>query len=104
MPKKIITTGDGSPSLYIEELNETYHSKHGALTESNFVYINKGLAHWLDQNNKNELKVFEEKKFLNNLSQFGYKKIKNKKEKTNLIKSFQRRFRQNLINGKIDKE
>ena len=41
MQKKIITTGDGSPSLYIEELNETYHSKHGALTESNFVYINE---------------------------------------------------------------
>lgn len=59
MQKKIITTGDGSPSIYIEELNETYHSKHGALTESNFVYIYKGLAHWLDQNNKNELKVFE---------------------------------------------
>ena len=59
MEKKIITTADGSPSLYIEDLNETYHSKHGALTESNFIYINKGLAHWLDHNNKNELKVFE---------------------------------------------
>ncbi len=59
MKKKIISTGDGSPSLYIEELNETYHSKHGALTESSYVYIKKGLAHWLDQNNKKELKVFE---------------------------------------------
>ncbi len=59
MQKKIISTGDGSPSLYIEDLNETYHSKHGALTESNFVYISKGLGYWLNQNNKNELKVFE---------------------------------------------
>ena len=59
MQKKIITTGDGSPSLYISELNETYHSKHGAVTESDYVYIKRGLAHWLDQNNQKKLKVFE---------------------------------------------
>ena len=60
MQKKIIiTTGDGSPSIYISELNETYHSKHGAVTESDYVYINKGLAYWLDQNNQKKLKVFE---------------------------------------------
>ncbi|MEK9517383.1 MAG: SAM-dependent methyltransferase, partial [Flavobacteriaceae bacterium] len=59
MQKKIITTGDGSPSLYVEQLNETYHSKHGAITESEYVYINKGLAYWLDQNNQEALKVFE---------------------------------------------
>lgn len=59
MQKKIIKTGDGSPSLYLEELNETYHSKHGALTESVHVFINQGLAHWLDQNKKKSLKVFE---------------------------------------------
>ena len=59
MQKKIITTGDGSPSLYISELNETYHSKHGAVTESNYVYIERGLGHWLDQNKQKKLKVFE---------------------------------------------
>ena len=71
----------------------------------------KNLCNWHNLSNhkikkyrNSKLKVFEKKIFFNNLSQFGYKKIKNKKEKTNLIKSFQRRFRQNLINGKIDKE
>ena len=59
MKKKIIITGDGSPSLYISELNETYHSKHGAVTESDYVYIKRGLVHWLDQNNQKKLKVFE---------------------------------------------
>ena len=59
MQKKIIITGDGSPSLYISELNETYHSKHGAVTESDYVYIKRGLVHWLDQNNQKKLKVFE---------------------------------------------
>jgi len=44
-------------------------------------------------------------KFIKYLSKIGYltKNLKNNK-KTKLIKSFQRRFRQKLINGKIDKE
>ena len=43
--------------------------------------------------------------FIKYLSKIGYltKNLKNKK-KIKLIKSFQRRFRQELINGKIDKE
>ena len=44
-------------------------------------------------------------KFINYLNKIGYltKNLKNIK-KTKLINSFQRRFRQKLINGKIDKE
>jgi tRNA U34 5-methylaminomethyl-2-thiouridine-forming methyltransferase MnmC len=57
MPKKIIKTGDGSPSLYIDQLNETYHSKHGAITESDYVYIKKGFAYWLDLNNQRAPRV-----------------------------------------------
>jgi len=40
---KIIETGDGSQSLYHDALNETYHSTHGALTESQHVFIRHGL-------------------------------------------------------------
>ncbi len=54
MQKKTITTEDGSPSFYLEELNETYHSKKGAITESDYVYINKGLAYWSSQNKQND--------------------------------------------------
>ena len=49
----------------------------------------------------------QEKLFLLNLIKIGYSKIEKKNFKKNkifLIKAFQRRFRQELINGKIDKE
>lgn len=40
---RIITTSDGSHSLYNEELRETYHPTHGALTESLHVFIKEGI-------------------------------------------------------------
>ena len=48
---------------------------------------------------------FEEIKFFNYLKKIGYltKKI-NLKKKVKLIKAFQRRFRPEIINGKIDRE
>ena len=39
-------TGDGSHTLYHPELDETYHSSHGALTESMYVFITQGLDYW----------------------------------------------------------
>ena len=59
MKKKIIITKDGSPSIFVDELNETYHSKNGALTESNHIYINRGLGFWLETTRKKHLKIFE---------------------------------------------
>ncbi|MDT8347511.1 MAG: tRNA (5-methylaminomethyl-2-thiouridine)(34)-methyltransferase MnmD [Flavobacteriaceae bacterium] len=40
---EIITTGDGSKTLYNPTLNEYYHSKHGALQEAMHVFIRAGL-------------------------------------------------------------
>ena len=68
-----------------------------------------GLSIWHDLNEK-KLKTFrnqtiklnEKKKFLSNLKKIGYSK--NFKDKIFIIKAFQRRFRNSLINGKIDKE
>lgn len=40
---KLITTEDGSHSLYVPHLNEHYHSTHGAIQESRHVYIDTGL-------------------------------------------------------------
>lgn len=34
---------DGSMTLYLPDMDETYHSVHGAITESQFVYIEAGL-------------------------------------------------------------
>lgn len=40
---ELVETGDGSKTLYSTVLNEIYHSRHGALTESTHVFINNGL-------------------------------------------------------------
>ncbi|NNE55623.1 MAG: tRNA (5-methylaminomethyl-2-thiouridine)(34)-methyltransferase MnmD, partial [Flavobacteriales bacterium] len=37
-----IKTGDGSVSLWNSELDETYHSRHGAIQESEYVFIEQG--------------------------------------------------------------
>ena len=50
---------------------------------------------------------FEKNLFLKNLYKFGYKKIEGLKLSKNveyLTKAFQRRFRQELVDGKIDQE
>lgn len=44
--KELFKTADGSPTFYMEALDEYYHSRHGAVQESNYVFIQKGLAHW----------------------------------------------------------
>ena len=55
--------------------------------------------------NSNTISNIEIITFIKYLSKIGYltKNLKNN-QKTKLFKSFQRRFRQKLINGKIDKE
>lgn len=42
MKLEIIETSDGSQTLHLPEMNEHYHSVNGAITESNYVYIEKG--------------------------------------------------------------
>ncbi|MBN7814978.1 tRNA (5-methylaminomethyl-2-thiouridine)(34)-methyltransferase MnmD [Algoriphagus pacificus] len=57
---KIITTEDGSHSLYHEGLKETYHSFHGAFKESIHVFMLYGLDSWIINNpNKRPLRIFE---------------------------------------------
>lgn len=48
---KIIKTHDGSDTLFVPHLNETYHSIHGSLQESKHVYIQNGLSYFSEQNN-----------------------------------------------------
>ena len=59
MSIKIITTEDGSHSLFDEELNETYHSTRGALGESTHVFIKEGLNFWHAKNSSEEIKILE---------------------------------------------
>lgn len=55
MKKKIIFTKDGSHSIFLKEINETYHSIHGSILESNHVFIQNGLKN----NLKKHLKILE---------------------------------------------
>jgi len=52
---KVITTEDGSKSLYLPQMNETYHSKYGAWTESEHVFIKAGYQNV----NRPKIKILE---------------------------------------------
>jgi len=43
LKREIITTDDGSVTIYLPEMQETYHSKFGAIQEANHVFIQNGL-------------------------------------------------------------
>jgi len=53
---EIIKTSDGSNTLYVRDLDEQYHSVHGAVTESEHVFIKNG---WQALPNKPHVVVLE---------------------------------------------
>jgi tRNA U34 5-methylaminomethyl-2-thiouridine-forming methyltransferase MnmC len=55
LKREIRITEDGSSTIFLPELNENYHSIHGAIQESMHVFIEAGLK----QIPKKELSVFE---------------------------------------------
>jgi tRNA U34 5-methylaminomethyl-2-thiouridine-forming methyltransferase MnmC len=52
---KIVTTSDGSHTIFVPELNEHYHSVHGAVQESEFIFIKNGF----DQCKADPVRIFE---------------------------------------------
>ena len=59
MKRKIIITDDGSTTIHLPDLDEQYHSKHGAIQEAYHVYINTGLEYLLKQSQPKPLKILE---------------------------------------------
>jgi tRNA U34 5-methylaminomethyl-2-thiouridine-forming methyltransferase MnmC len=59
MERKIIITEDGSHSIFVPELNENYHSTHGAIQESLHVFIEAGLKKALAENLSSVLHILE---------------------------------------------
>lgn len=55
MKREIILTSDGSKSIYLPELDENYHSGHGALQEARHIFIENGLK----SVTPNPLRIFE---------------------------------------------
>jgi len=56
---QIVTTADGSKTIFNPSVGENYHSKHGALQESRHVFLNAGLRYFLDESGKQSVSVLE---------------------------------------------
>ncbi len=56
MKIEIIITKDGSHSLYLSDIGETYHSIYGAITEAIHVFIKNGL-HYHPKQSLNRARV-----------------------------------------------
>lgn len=59
MKRKIIITEDGSSSLELLDVNEHYHSTFGAIQEAQFVYLNNGLAYFINKNEAKSISILE---------------------------------------------
>jgi tRNA U34 5-methylaminomethyl-2-thiouridine-forming methyltransferase MnmC len=55
----IVTTADGSKTIYNAQVGELYHSRNGALQESQHVFVNSGLRYFLAGTDLNEVSILE---------------------------------------------
>ena len=55
----LVKTNDGSPTLYSQTFNQTYHSSHGAIAESEHVFIKNGIEWYLKNNDSQKISIFE---------------------------------------------
>lgn len=58
MDLQVVHTEDGSNTIYSETYNATYHSTHGAVTESKHVFIEHGLK-YVQQKGRDNIRVLE---------------------------------------------
>lgn len=61
MPEElsIVVTADGSKTIYHPGVKENYHSRNGALQESNHVFLNSGLRYYLADKLIDQVAVLE---------------------------------------------
>jgi tRNA U34 5-methylaminomethyl-2-thiouridine-forming methyltransferase MnmC len=55
----LIVTSDGSHSLYRADIDETYHSRHGAIQESMHVFIQQGFDFLISLTGKSQISILE---------------------------------------------
>ena len=59
---QLLKTEDGSHTIYLPELDEHYHSTHGAIQEANHVFIQTGIVDYLENNSAERdqpIRIFE---------------------------------------------
>lgn len=59
MSLELIETQDGSFTFYRADIDETYHSRHGAEQESRHVFIQNGLNYYVDLHPVGRVKIYE---------------------------------------------
>ena len=59
MKREIITTKDGSKTIFIPQWNEQYHSIHGAIQEAYHVFLQMGFFYCLSLPNCKQLHILE---------------------------------------------
>lgn len=59
MTLQVIKTSDESTTLYVSELDETYHSTYGAIQESRHVFIKNGLRYLISKNPGRSVNILE---------------------------------------------
>lgn len=59
MKREIVITKDGSPSIYVEELRESFHSLNGSLQESEHTFMKEGLQYLISEFAPKEINIFE---------------------------------------------
>jgi len=52
---KIVKTSDGSDTIFVHGMNEHYHSVHGAIQESEYIFVHCGLGYC----QSNPVRIFE---------------------------------------------
>ncbi len=55
----IIENPAGLKTLYRQDINETYHSQHGAIQESMHVFIEAGMQFWIKTKQQKKLSILE---------------------------------------------
>ncbi len=56
---QLIQTADGSNTIFNSEIGENYHSKHGALQESQHVFLKSGLQYFLSVKKASQVSILE---------------------------------------------
>lgn len=56
---ELVITSDGSATLFNAAVGENYHSKHGAVQESQHVFVKSGLQYFVEHFQKEELNILE---------------------------------------------
>lgn len=59
MQREIKITNDGSTTVMIQGLKVSYHSMHGAVQESEHIFINSGLRYAMETFRSGDLHIFE---------------------------------------------